>query len=407
MLKFFSPTPTKVEIARSVGKTEGAIRALYKQLSNSEIEKNNSKYKIDNYPFVKAEEYLQYVEDSSYDLNKLQKLVEDKKLAGTFYTDGNGIKNLFIPPITNQVKNLKELYSDNNIKLPIIISIGNHKGGVNKTTNTTNISAVLAYLGYKILIVDFDPQGNASASFGVFEGDYSDTIIDLITSLNDDDIEERVKNSIINIDLSSKFENGILGKLDLIANNATMSEKVEDLPTMTRNLGTIENTLDRILSYIKADYDFILIDLPPRTDVILRAAMMASDYFIISLNPQPFAKMGMPNILKPIQKYENVYKQEKGKDFKVLGGIVSFYEQGVTVQDINYEQMKNDIQECTNDTSSLFDTIIPKSTIIQESQVGDGATLFAQPCAKITRSYFDLALEIIERVLVNELSEDN
>jgi cellulose biosynthesis protein BcsQ len=224
---------------------------------------------------------------------------------------------------------------------------------------------------------------------------------------SDNDIEEKVKKSIIHIDISNKFENGILGKLDLIANHATMSEKVEDLPIMTRNLGTIENTLDRVLSHVKSDYDFILIDLPPRTDVILRTAMMASDYFIISLNPQPFAKMGMPNILNPIKKYEHIYKQEKGKNFKILGGIVGFYEKGITVQDIIYEQMKNDILECTKDTSSLFNATIPKSTIIQESQQGDGAILFSQPSSKIVRNYFDLTLEILERVLINEMSEDN
>ena len=184
-----------------------------------------------------------------------------------------------------------------------------------------------------------------------------------------------------------------------------MSEKVEDLPTMARTLGTIENTLDRVLSHIKKDYDFIIIDLPPRTDVILRAAMIASDYFIISLNAQPFARLGMPNILNPIKKYEQVYKQEKGRDFKILGGIVGSYEKGITIQDINYEQMKNDILDCTNETSSLFNTTIPKSTIVQESQQGDGAVLLTMPCNKIVRNFFDLALEILERILIEQMCE--
>ena len=419
MLKIFSPTPTNSEIAKSVGKTEGAIRALKKQLPDENIELINLTYKKDNYPFVKIEEFLQIInedkiKENNYTQEQIQKdkefinnAVENKKIIGSFYTDGNNLKNLFIPPILLQLNEIKELYIENQIKMPISISIGNHKGGANKTTNTTNIASTLAYFGYKVLIVDFDPQGNASASFGIFEGDYENTIIDLITMSSDNDIEEKVKKSIIHIDISNKFENGILGKLDLIANHATMSEKVEDLPIMTRNLGTIENTLDRVLSHIKSDYDFILIDLPPRTDVILRTAMMASDYFIISLNPQPFAKMGMPNILNPIKKYEHIYKQEKGKNFKILGGIVGFYEKGITVQDVIYEQMKNDILECTKDTSSLFNTTIPKSTIIQESQQGDGAILFSQPSSKIVRNYFDLTLEILERVLINEMSEDN
>ena len=413
MLKFTSPTPTNSEIAKSVNKTEGSIRAHKKQ-HPEEIENINLKYKNSNYPFIKVEEYINfnnlelYEDDNLKDIekesNKLTELILNKNIPGTIYKDGNNVSFTYIPPISKEIETIKNIFNENNIKKPISISIGNHKGGANKTTNTTNIAASLAYFGYKVLIVDFDPQGNASGSFGIYENDYEYTIIDLITMSSQPDIKDIIKKSVININLENKFSNDILGKLDILPNNASMSEKVEDLPTMARNLGTIENTLDRVLNYIKDDYDFILIDLPPRTDVILRTAMIASDYFIISLNAQPFARLGMPNILNPIRKYENIYKQEKGKDFVILGGIVGFYEKGVTIQDINYEQMKEDIIECTKETSSLFNTTIPKSTIIQESQQGAGAVLFTSPTNKIVRNFFDLTLEILERIIINKMT---
>ena len=69
--------------------------------------------------------------------------------------------------------------------------------------------------------------------------------------------------------------------------------------------------------------------------------------------------------------------------------------------------MKKDIIECTKDTSSLFDTIIPKSTQIQEAQQGSGAILFYQPSHKATRCFFDLTIEILERILVDKMSEVN
>ena len=413
MLKFTSPTPTNSEIAKSVNKTEGSIRAHKKQ-HPEEIENINLKYKNSNYPFIKVEEYINfnnlelYEDDNLKDIekesNKLTELILNKNIPGTIYKDGNNVSFTYIPPISKEIETIKNIFNENNIKKPISISIGNHKGGANKTTNTTNIAASLAYFGYKVLIVDFDPQGNASGSFGIYENDYEYTIIDLITMSSQPDIKDIIKKSVININLENKFTNDILGKLDILPNNGSMSEKVEDLPTMARNLGTIENTLDRVLNYIKDDYDFILIDLPPRTDVILRTAMIASDYFIISLNAQPFARLGMPNILNPIRKYENIYKQEKGKDFVILGGIVGFYEKGVTIQDINYEQMKEDIIECTKETSSLFNTTIPKSTIIQESQQGEGAVLFTSPTNKIVRNFFDLTLEILERIIINKMT---
>ena len=413
MLKFTSPTPTNSEIAKSVNKTEGSIRAHKKQ-HPEEIENINLKYKNSNYPFIKVEEYINfnnlelYEDDNLKDIekesNKLTELILNKNIPGTIYKDGNNVSFTYIPPISKEIETIKNIFNENNIKKPISISIGNHKGGANKTTNTTNIAASLAYFVYKVLIVDFYPQGNASGSFGIYENDYEYTIIDLITMSSQPDIKDIIKKSVININLENKFSNDILGKLDILPNNASMSEKVEDLPTMARNLGTIENTLDRVLNYIKDDYDFILIDLPPRTDVILRTAMIASDYFIISLNAQPFARLGMPNILNPIRKYENIYKQEKGKDFVILGGIVGFYEKGVTIQDINYEQMKEDIIECTKETSSLFNTTIPKSTIIQESQQGEGAVLFTSPTNKIVRNFFDLTLEILERIIINKMT---
>lgn len=412
MLKFSSPSPTNAELGKSMGKTEGAIRA-YKKQKPEEIESLNLTYKIENYPFVKVEEFVnaknqektkEEKEQIAKDL--IEKIIK-KELAGTAYTDGNNQTSYYIPPIIEEVEEIKNLFKENSVKFPITLSIGNHKGGANKTTNTTNIASSLAYFGFKVLIVDFDPQGNASGSFGIYENDYKNTIIDLIARSNEN-IENEVKESIINIDLSGKFKDSIMGKIDIIANNAAMSEKVEDLPTMSRYLGTVENTLERVLGYIKSDYDFILIDLPPRTDLILRIAMMSSDYFVISLNAQPFAKMGMPNILNPIRKFENIYKQERNKEFNILGGVVGCYEKGVTIQDVNYQQMKDDIVTCTNEASSLFATTIPKSTVVQTSQQGDGAVLFTNPTNKVVRNFFDLTLEILERIIINEIKvEDN
>ncbi|PHR71099.1 MAG: hypothetical protein COA66_10280 [Arcobacter sp.] len=414
MVKFENKKPTNVEIGKRIDKKESTIRA-FKKNHPEKIEQLELEHKEATYPFLNIKEYLQAInldeplseKDLLNEIITLSQRIEKKELPGTIYIDGNKFKHIFIPAIIDRLEGIKDFMNDIKIQLPITISIGNHKGGAIKTTNTTNIAASLAYFGYKVLIVDFDPQGNASGSFGIYEGDYKYTIVDLLTMSADKDIEHKVKESVININMDNTFENGITGKLDILANNATMSEQVEDLPSMTRHIGTIENTLDRVLSYIKNDYDFILIDLPPRTDVILRTSMIASDYFLVSLNTQPFAKMGMPNILNPINKYKHVYKQEKNKDFIILGGIVACHESGVSIQDANYNQMKEDILTCTDNKTSLFDTYIPKASVIPESQQGDGAVIFNSPTSKITRKYFDLTLEILERLAIEKDMENN
>ena len=131
MLKISSPTPTNSEIAKSVGKTEGAIRALKKQLPEKNVELINLTYKKDNYSFVKIEEFLQIInedkiQDGNYsqeqmqeDKNFINEAVETKKMIGSFYTDGNNFKNLFIPPILLQLNEIKELYTENNIKMKV------------------------------------------------------------------------------------------------------------------------------------------------------------------------------------------------------------------------------------------------------------------------------------------------
>lgn len=403
MLKFTSTTPSNGELGKIIERTEGIIRGIKKK----DAERYNKlvlDYKMKYNPFVKLDEYESYLRNNNeYDeeeFKKFKKVIKSNKIPHTIYIDGRGNKNKYIPTIIEPYMQLKDILNDLS-PYPITFAIGNHKGGATKTTTTTNIASALAYLGFKVLIVDFDHQGNTSGSFGLYADNYEHTIIDLIEQCNEKNIEELVRKAIINIELSDKFQDGIMGKLDVIPNNATMSEKVEDLPTMSRKLGTIENTLETVLSYVKNDYDFIFIDLPPRTDIILRAAMMASDYFILSLNPQPFAKMGVPYILNPIEKFRNVYKKEKGKDYKILGGIVGFYEKGITVQDINYEQIKNDIIDCTNGETSLFETYIPKNTYIQESQQGDGALLFNNPTEKTVKNIFDISIELLERVTIN------
>jgi len=402
VLKFMSPKPKNTDLGKYLGKSEGTIRGIIKKDEKEYLNLVNE-YKYENYPFMKLDDYKCYLKETGeYDKNEfkdLKKKIKENSLPQTTYTDGIGQTFRYIPTVIDRLLQIKDIMGELKIDYPITFSVGNHKGGATKTTDTTNIAATLAYFGFKVLIVDFDHQGNASGSFGLYGDNYKNTIIDLIVKSSDDNIEQLVKKSVVNIDVSNKFENGITGRLDVIPNNATKSELVEDLPTMSRTLGTIENSLDNVLSYVKNDYDFIFIDLPPRTDIILRTAMMASDYFLVALSPQPFAKMGMPYILNPIEKFKPIYKKEKGKEFKILGGIVGYYEKGVSVQDVNYEQIKNDILDCTNNETALFETYVPKNTMIQEAQQGDGALIFSSPCDKAVKNFFELSLEILERSL--------
>ena len=266
---------------------------------------------------ISSVEYLskqKYSEFSGISETKIKQLLDEKKLPHFQST-----KKYYIPSC---LKDTIELIEAKKELAPecIVISIGNHKGGVLKTTNTQNISATLAFYGYKVLLIDADPQGNATKGFGIFQNQYdlveNNTIqlmLNIKEDLSDVEFEQNIRDSIVNIQRPE-----IIGRLDILPNDPKMIDKIRYLD----DLANTEDSLEYILSFIKDEYDFIIIDTPPRTDTILRTCLMASDYFIISLKPEPYSSIGVPDVFAPIKAISRSYRMRKNKDLFVLGGIV-------------------------------------------------------------------------------------
>lgn len=428
-IRFEYRKPTNGELARHKGyKNESSFRA-FANANPEEAEKTILDYKGVNYPFLQIEDYAKY----HYPEKKLEVVVKDleekilnNEIPGTIYTDGNNNRNIYLPTIYPYIEEiLNELDSLRKTK---VICIGNYKGGVGKTTNLCNIAAVLAYLGKKVLLIDNDVQGNCTTSYGYIREDFDYTLVELITKVNDPDIEEVLRKSIVKIDTDVYFENGIRGKIDLIPNSPVVMELAEDLPTYSRNLGTMENTLKKLISHVKDDYDYILIDLPPAVNLFLRMSIMASDYFVFSLTPETFSRDGIPSIIRPVIKQAKIYKEEIGKEYKILGAINSMYETGRVQQNnidnaedeientmdkycfkskeqqINTENSNEKLIELLGEDYSLFDTFIPKNKIFDSAQLAaNSAAIFEAPTDKCVRSFFDLTKDIVTRMYLEEL----
>ena len=132
--------------------------------TEDEIEKMTLFYKRDTYPFIKIEEYFKILE-MEFEKKEFEEIknntltsIEKKEIVGTYYTDGNNTKNLFITPVNNKIKEIKELYEENNIKMPITISIGNHKGGANKSTTVVNLASSLARRAWASDVSGYEPM---------------------------------------------------------------------------------------------------------------------------------------------------------------------------------------------------------------------------------------------------------
>ena len=334
--------------------------------------------------------YSELVEQSE---TKIKQLIDEGKLPHFQST-----KKYYIPDC---VKDTIELIEAKKALAPecIVISIGNHKGGVLKTTNAQNISASLAFYGNRVLLIDADPQGNATKGFGIYQKNHdlvSNNTIQLMLNikedLTDDEFEKIIRNSIINIERQE-----ITGRLDILPNDPKMIDRIRLLDDWANT----EDSLDYILSFVRDDYDFIIIDTPPRTDTILRTCLMASDYFIISLKPEPYSSIGVPDVFAPIKAISRAYRMRKNKDLFVLGGIVGDIGSSSLHKAI-IEQDNTNLLQITNNTAKVFDVQIPHYEKVGESQLGLGAMIFTDFKHDSTKAYLLLANEIVTKILERE-----
>lgn len=345
---------------------------------------------------ISSLEYLskqKYSEFSKISESKIKQLLDDGKLPHFQST-----KKYYIP---NCLKDTLELIEAKKELAPqcIVVSVGNHKGGVLKTTNTQNISGTLAFYGYKVLLIDADPQGNATKGFGVFQNQYNlvknntiQLMLNIKEDLSDVEFEKNIRDSIVNIERKE-----ITGRLDILPNDPKMIDKIRYLD----DLANTEDSLDYILSFIKDEYDFIIIDTPPRTDTILRTCLMASDYFIISLKPEPYSSIGVPDVFAPIKTISRSYRMRKNKDLFVLGGIVGDIG-SASLHKAIIEQDNINLMQITNNTAKIFDTQISHYEKVGESQLGLGAMIFTDFKHDSTKAYMLLTNEIVTKILEKE-----
>ena len=218
-----------------------------------------------------------------------------------------------------------------------VISIANQKGGVGKTTTAVNISAILAKRGKKVMLIDADPQGNASSGLGL-EKDMENSLYDVL--INDANIEDTLQDTEIKT-------------LKVCPSNMDLAgAEVELVSEMSR-----EQRLKEKLDEVKDTYDFVIIDCPPSLGLITLNAFTASDSVLIPVQCEYFALEGLGQLLNTI----NLVKKHLNKSLEVEGAVLTMYDMRTNLSNQVVKEVKRYFED------KVYKTVIPRNIKLSEA----------------------------------------
>ena len=254
---------------------------------------------------------------------------------------------------------------------PKIIAVANQKGGVGKTTTAINFAASLAEQGFSVLLVDLDPQGNASTGVGLMPEERKATTYDLL--LDDFPLEDIIlRTNVKNLSVVPSTTDLSSADIELIANEKR-SFLLHDALRQT--------DMDSF------GFDYILIDCPPSLNLLTVNAMVAADSVLVPLQSEFFALEGLSQLMLTIREV----RQTANPDLRIEGVVLTMYDARNNLS----QQVEADARE--NLGALVFDTVIPRNVRLSEAPSFAMPVLTYDTASKGAQAYRDLAREFIDR----------
>ena len=249
-----------------------------------------------------------------------------------------------------------------------IYCIANQKGGVGKTTTTVNLAAGLALVGQRVLLIDLDPQGNATMGSGINKRDLPLTVYDVL--LESASITEAAQKS------------GSGGYDVLGANRELAGAEVELVALERRN-----ERLRRALKAVDADYDFVLVDCPPSLSMLTLNGLCAAHGVVVPMQCEYFALEGVSDLVNTIkQVHANL-----NRDLELIGLLRVMYDPRITLQANVSEQLKAHFGD------KVFNTVIPRNVRLAEApSYGQPGVVF-DPTSRGAVAFVEFAQEMVAR----------
>ncbi len=251
------------------------------------------------------------------------------------------------------------------MKQTTIVSVLNQKGGVGKTTSTINVAAFLAKAGKNVLVIDADPQGNASSGLGLDKNNLSPTLCDVLIS---------------GIDLNSAIQKTAFKNLEILPTNARLASVEIDIAGEPAR----EQKLKNALVQYTGKYDYIFIDCPPALGLLTINALTASNKVIIPVQAEYYALEGLSQLLQVMQQVQKLFNPS----LELLGVVVTMFDRRNALSQQVYDEVGKHFGD------KLFETVIPRNVRLAEAPSHGQPIGEYDKWSKGAKAYKNLALEI-------------
>lgn len=251
--------------------------------------------------------------------------------------------------------------------MAITLAITNQKGGVGKTTTSVNLGACLAYLGKKVLLIDIDPQGNATSGVGINKGDLDESIYDVL--VNDVPVETVIQ--------ETKVDN-----LYILPSTISLAgAEIELVSTISREI-----RLQRALTKINNEYDYMIIDCPPSLGLLTLNALTAANSVLIPVQCEYYALEGLSQLLNTVR----LVQKHLNKNLMIHGVLLTMFDARTNLGIQVIEEVKKYFQD------KVYKTIIPRNVRLSEAPSHGEPIIIYDSKSKGAEFYLELAKEVVE-----------